>query len=321
MNTLTKIAAIGLVVLAALLGFFAYRIASAPTPVAPARPAATANGPQIASTPTNPVMVAVGAIPAGKTLIASDLQVVRWPVVPLQAIVNPSDAIGKTVKFDIAAGEAITTNQLVQGLANYLKPDERAVSIATDELVGVANTVSPGDFVDIFLTLDKAGEVPGAQTRLVLSRVRVLAYGARSVDGPVGASASNPPPARGSPQYVEPRYTILAIPLDKVNELLLAAKSGRLSFALRSPHDDSLPDTTLFATREPVLPGKAGLSASQKLLLSAPENLAFAGDSLVQLAGPLPPAQTKFSAPRKRASGAGRTLQVIRGGQSQLVPY
>jgi pilus assembly protein CpaB len=235
-------------------------------------------------------------------------------------IANEGDAIGKILKLDVSAGEPIMPSQLAQGLANYLNPDERAVSIATDELVGVANSVTPGDFVDIFITLDKTAEVMGGQTRLMLSHIRILAYGANTIDGPL--TPSNTTNVRNGPPAAIPRTAILAVPLANVNELLLASKAGRLSFALRSPKDNAEPDTTLFASREPVLPGKPGLSIAQKAVLAMPVNAAYAGESLAQFGGAPPPLQTKPLARRQALrSGAGRSIQVIRGNQSETLRY
>jgi pilus assembly protein CpaB len=332
MNTLTKIAALVLVLMAVLLGFMAWRMASAPPPVvAPVINAPTSAAPQVAL-PTFPVLVAAVPIAAGHALVAEDLVVARWQVALPQGFADASGAIGKTLKIDVGVGEPVLRGQIVSGLSAYLGPDERAVSIAVDDVLGVSNAVTPGDLVDIFISFDKGTEVDSGQTRLLLSRVRVLAYGSRSLDGP-SSEAGPAAPARGSVPN-SARTAVLALPLQRVNELLLASKAGRLQMALRSPQDMAVPDTQLFAARAPVLTAKPGLSADEKAALALPVNEAFAGDSLVQLGGqktvpPPPPtgasafAGAAHAAPTaRRATGEPmRKIEIIRAGQPGVVEY
>jgi pilus assembly protein CpaB len=195
--------------------------------------------------------------------------------------------------------------QLPQSYASRLNPGERALAVPVDELVAAGNRILPGDYVDVFLNLrapgglDREGQ---AQARLLLSRLRVLSYGAadttpgtphaatpeanaeatdsRAADirgsSATSASGNAPAPARSA---------VLAVPVDQANRLLLGAQQGKLFLALRNPDDAGLPDQALFAAAAAVLRPRRELNPEQRLALASPENDAFAGLDANALAG------------------------------------
>ncbi|SAI58503.1 Flp pilus assembly protein [Bordetella ansorpii] len=317
MSTVTKIAAALLVMLAVALGFLAYRLAtqSPPPPPPAAQPTAAP------ARATVPVVVAARAIPAGERIAADALKIEQWHAQPTQAYATTEKLVGEYARLDIAAGQPLGDALLAKGLARYLQPGERAVTIPVDETSGVQNRVLPGDVVDLFFVLDRGAEVPGTQTRLLQSRVKVLAYGLKSVDGPPAGEEQASAPGQSRSPPPAPRNAVLAVPVDKVNELLLAAKSGRLQMALRAPQDEAMPDPDLFPARMPVLAAKPGLTAEQQAQAKDPVNAAYAGEVLPQLAGP-PPAPESRPRPRPAAaSGGGRSIEVVRGTDVQSVRY
>ena len=91
---------------------------------------------------------------------------------------------GAIVRTDVAVGDPILPSMLAHGMASLLQPGERALAVAVDEVSGGGNRILPGDFVDVFFMLDKSAEVQAGQARLLQSQLRVLAYGANSLDGP-----------------------------------------------------------------------------------------------------------------------------------------
>lgn len=314
-SNISKIVAVVLVALALILGVFAFRLARQPAPAAP--PAASAPSEQPDA--RHEVVVAARAIAAGQAIAAGDLKTERWPVAPALAQQDPRALVGRYVRVDVAAGEPVLESALSRGIAAHLEPGERAVTVAIDEVAGAAGRIQPGDRVDVFFSLARGNEVQGTQSRLLQSRVRVLAYGDDSVDGPVpGAPQRAEPNSRGRAQAT-PRQAILAVPVEQVNELLLASRSGALQLALRAPEDEDAPDRALFPEREPVLAGKPGLSPEQRAVLAAGINRAYAGDSLPSLSGP-PPAPPVRTAARA-GGGSSRTIEVVRGGERETVRY
>lgn len=311
MNTATKLFAILLFLLAVILGIFAVLLARQPAPApAPvvAQPAAdTATAPTTPPVPTVSVVVAARPVAAGQVIGADDLRLADWGAMPGGGFGQTAEVLGQVTRFELRENEAITQHDLASGLALRLSEGERAVAIAVDPVLGVAHQIQPGDWVDVFFTLPRLGaDVQRHQARLLLSRVRVLAYGDRSVDGETASDG------RGSASAAT---AVLAVPLDAVNDLLLARGSGALQLALRSPLDAAVPAVALFPPNVPVLTGRAGLSATEREQLSLPENQAYAGLDLPGLAGPLPtpPAPPRRAAPR----GAAGTIEVIRGSSTQ----
>jgi pilus assembly protein CpaB len=319
MSSLSKIVAGMLLVAGLALAFVAWRLASAPaSPPASVAPAPVAAAPA-EPVKLHPVVVASGPIAAGTRIdSAKMLTVAQWQVALSGSFADTAPLEGAVTRVDVAAGDPIVPSLLTQGLARQLKPGERAVAIAVDEVIGGGNRIVPGDMVDVFFMIEKSAEVAVGQARLLQSQVRVLAYGRTSVEGPDEKSVLQ----QGGPGQPA-RTAVLAVPVERVNELMLASRAGRLQLALRPVGDDSVPDAQLFAQRGTVLPVRADLTPEQREALLSGPNRAFAGESLAQLDGTTPAARTPASrAPgRAQGSGGGRTVEILRGDKSERVRY
>lgn len=315
MSRLAQVLAVILVLLAVLLGVFAFNLARQPAqqtePVQRLAPA-----PQAVAAVK--VAVAARAAGAGEVLTAEDIRLADWPTAPEEGFSTVEPLLGRILRFDVNAGAALTESQLASGLAVHLQDGERAVAVAVDEVLGIGNRVQPGDWVDVFFTLPRVGEdAQRNQARLLLSRIRVLAYGRASVDGP-------PPHEEGerddrnTRRGAQPATAVLAVPVAWVNDLLLARTNGKLQLALRSPLDLAGPDVGLFPEPGTVLAGRRGLTAEEQAVLKSADNRAYAGADLMGLAGPLP-----GNPPRRAPStGAARPgLEVVRGTQSRQEVY
>ncbi|MEI2415644.1 Flp pilus assembly protein CpaB [Orrella sp. JC864] len=318
MSNISKILAAALVLLALILGLFALRLARQPAP--PPESAVQRQAEPQQPQPSVGVVVAARAIEAGRQLTAEDLKVEQWQLAPALAHRDPQPLVGEYVRVALGAGEPVLQSALMRGLSAYLEAGERAVTIPIDEVVGAAGRILPGDRVDVFFSLARGNEVQGTQSRLLQSRVRVLAYGGDSLDGPVRAQDEGEAANRGRNPPAAPRNAILAVPVEQVNELLLATRSGTLQLALRAPEDTQLPDKELFAERAPVLTGRPGLSSEQRARLDEGINKAYAGDSLPALSGPAPAAAPVRTAARP-ASGGQRSIEVVRAGERENVRY
>ncbi|MDY0273666.1 MAG: Flp pilus assembly protein CpaB [Advenella sp.] len=318
MNNFTKIVAIGLVLLAAILGFFAYKMSTAPKPE-PVVVVQQVERPVVASKPTQAVILAAKNILAGQVIQADMLKQDQWPSVPGSGFTNTEDLVGKVVRFDIAAEEPITKGLLAMGIAAYLNDGQRAITIPVDEIVGAGNLVAPGDIVDVFFTLNSKGDV-GAQSRMLLPQIRVLAYGDNTVDGPATPPANDERQQRT--RATPARIAMLAVSLEDVNKLLLATRNGKLQLALRAPHDENQPDLALFPEPEPVLKGKPDLTPEQLAALEDAGNMAYAGMSLPDLSGELQEDDDDLpDTPVVKQGNSGNSVQIIRGTQIENVKY
>jgi pilus assembly protein CpaB len=329
MINLTKIVAAILVLLAIAMGGYAWMLSrQAPAPVAASAAPVPAKASQA---PVYPVVVAAKPLPAGVAIPADALRVERLTINPAGAFQDAGVAAGRVPVLDLAEGTPVMENQLVSGLAVRIGEGERAVAVKADEVMGVGNRIQPGDFVDVFVTLKSDGkDVDRSQARLLLSRKRVLAFGAVSVDSmqsKVGDKA-----AAQQAQRVEPaRTAVLAVSVDDVNRLSIADNSGKLLLALRNPTDMSEPDPKLFAELPTALQPAAPKAGDPKRAPLEGLDRAQAGLTAADLVtggkGPAGRAQVAevrpvVATPRAAASSrGGLQVEVIRGERSETMNY
>lgn len=318
---LTKIIAALLVLVALALGVYAWVLSRQPVPPPPA--AIAADSAMKEQKVLFPVVVTTRAVPAGEPMAAESLRVERLPINPAGAFQEVEKAVGGIPVADMGEGTPVLANQLVTGLALHVLTGERALAVKADEIMGVGNRIRPGDFVDVFFTLKTdSKEIERSQARLLLSRMRVLAYGSASVDGSPSQMAEGK--AAQSQQRAESaRTVVLAVPVADVNRLALGEATGRLLLALRHPTDLSEPDPALFAelpTALQPIPVKAGLPARKPL-----ESIdrAQAGLTTVDLATGGNPTQARGTTTvvRSASSSTPRSPTAVRAPRNAEVEF
>lgn len=307
MNKATKIIAIALVLAGLALAVFALILGHRPAPPVP-----PAGSPALAA--QHAVVVAAQALAPGVPITAAALKLTPMTNPPAGSYASAADVIGQVPVVAVAAGAPIMPGTLAHGLATQLADGERAVAVPVNALSAVGNRIKPGDYVDVFFSL-RLGQNPAvAQSRLLASRVRVLAYGAATLDNRNGGAKKGATAAPAS-------TAVLAVPVNSVNRLTLAAQNGKLTLALRAPNDNEVSDPTLFPRPATVLMARSNLDQAQHEALQNPDNRAYAGLALGQLAGrddashPAPAVHMNGGARRER------TVQVIRGARQQAEPY
>jgi pilus assembly protein CpaB len=301
---MTKIAAGMLIAVAVMLGLYAWVLSRHAAPVAPVAKAAIAEA-------TFPIVVATRVLPAGAPITTDGLRVVMLPMRPTGAFSDASLVTQRIPLADIGANVPVLEAQLSSGFAEQVAPGERAVAVHVDEASAVGNRVRPGNFIDVFFTLKREGasvgagaEVTRSQTRLLLSRVRVLAFGS-TVSG-----AGNPA------QFgVGARTAVLAVPTADVDRLELADSAGRVLLALRNPRDPDVLDSTL-PEESPRVVGMGARTSGVAAV--APSMQAAAGVSLSTLAGDARPV-VHVATRRTSPAYAGSGIEVIRGGRAQTL--
>ena len=171
------------------------------------------------------------------------------------ALTSMSDAVGRVATVPIPRGSQVTGTGLQEGgreaLAFQVPRGMRAVSIAVNDVSGVAGLVKAGNFVDLVGIFEygvPSGSSGGQQTytqerteTLTLAQnVQVVAVGAEvkgaasAPRAPAGAQnqAAVPPPERITVQNM----TLLLTPA-QVQEVVLAQHVGTLTISLRSNLD------------------------------------------------------------------------------------
>ncbi|PXV55334.1 pilus assembly protein CpaB [Dyella jiangningensis] len=318
MHNVSRIAAILLVVLATVLALAAFSLGKRRQEAPPAAPpVAAAPAAPVAPAKTAHVVVAAQMLLGGEVISATSLREVAVSSAPEGSYEQPELLVGEVPRVNIPEGTVITASLLSNPIAMQLRPGERALAVPVDEISGVGYRVQPGDYVDVVLTLKIADPSANGMTigkehsesRLLASRLRVLAYGVRDLPR-LGVAA----PASTKTETTEPppKMAVLAVPLDDIDPLVLGAQSGKLSLALRHPGDDGMPSNLLFPLPSTVLAPRGDLTGEQRGWLASPENRAYAGVDEPGLVG-----RSKMAAPRpasRAASPAG--LEIIRGSSS-----
>ena len=214
------------------------------------------------------VLIAAQFIPIGSVVGPAQVTSQPWPknLVNPNFVIDGSDpagVVGKVTRSSFQEGEPFSLSKLSgpgEGsfLAGSLPKGFRAVTINTDETLGVAGFVFPGDKVDVMIThrvpkWDQLRDSADMQdvTETLLGNVSVLA-----VDQIANAQeiAANSPQQQqqqqqgGAPPstiHVARTATLMVSPVD-AQKLRLGEKIGQLSLALRSVEDrDSVDMATL----------------------------------------------------------------------------
>jgi pilus assembly protein CpaB len=179
---------------------------------------------------TQPLVVAAVPLPLGTRLDANNVRVIQWPssqpVVGMFARVE--DVVGRANITALAENEPVLEAKLAPkesgaGLSSTIPEGMRALSVAVNEVIGVAGFVIPGTTVDVLVT-GRATGVADNITRTILEDVRVLAAGQKIEQD-----------RDGKPQTVAV-ITLLLSP-DDVTKLTMASTQGRIQLALRNTVD------------------------------------------------------------------------------------
>lgn len=181
-----------------------------------------------------PLVVAAKPVPAKAVLLPDMLiikQIPRAYMLPNVAT-RTEDVLGKVTTVALSEGEPLFTNKVVTqdrgaGLSHHIPQGLRAVTIAVNEIIGVAAFPEPGDSVDVLATFSK--EIAGYdRTLVILEGVKVLSV-VRDVE------------ARGGQFQRDLKgYTslTLAVTPQQATTLVWSEEKGRLRVVLR-PNDST----------------------------------------------------------------------------------
>jgi len=213
------------VVLAVLASWFVYRqIRQAPVV-------------QRQQVPATQIVVAAMPLPLGTRLDQHDLRLVPWPgnePVP-GMFTRMQDVVGRALITGVVQNEPILESKLAPreagaGLPATIPEGMRAVSVAVNQVIGVAGFVQPGTMVDVIAVGSPGGGGGGGGEQLsktVLENIKVLAAGQQVTQD-----------AQGKPHTV-PVVTLLVSPED-ADKLTLAATQARIQLALRNTIDTKI---------------------------------------------------------------------------------
>lgn len=233
-----------------------------------------------------PVVVLLRDIAPFVKITAADVTVEKLRTAPAGSLGNVDQVIGRTPWRPLSAGSWLNEESFEPGsqLARMIRPGERALAVAVDEVINVGGQLAPGDYVDVLLFLRKDESNPQASAQLVVPAVRVLVVGSQSGltnDGqPSSPARSDDERLKQEQQRMAARSVVLAVPEPLLNRLMLASGAGVLRLAVRSADEQQLAKYWAgendVATRLDT-PRRDLLEFSQLSLAAPPKPLAVAG--------------------------------------------
>ena len=181
-----------------------------------------------------PLIVASGDIPIGTKLDTTQMKssVIPKSSMPAGSFSDSKELVGRVVVRHLSPGDAITEQKLMPkdgaqmaGIMTYIVPKgHRAITVAVNEVAGVAGFVAPNNRVDVVLTTPIPNNTKGENiSKIVLQNVTVLATGQVTEQ------------KEGKPVVV-PTVTLDLTP-DDSEKLVLAASKGSLQLLLRNVVD------------------------------------------------------------------------------------
>ena len=216
---------------------------------------------------TEHIVVAASAMPLGTRVDASNLKLIPWPAGQPVAgtFTSIEQCANRALITPVAANEMILDSKLAPkesgaGLPAVIPEGMRAMSVAVNDVIGVAGFVTPGTMVDVLVTGKLVGPNHSEEdtiTRTILENVRVLAAGQKIEQD-----------REGKPQTV-PVITLLVSPQDAAR-LAMASTQGKIQLALRNTVDTkrveppSVLEANLFAGTSSQTPAPAPKKAAVK---------------------------------------------------------
>ena len=202
------------------------------------------------------IVVAAADIPIGTVISQPQVRVASWPKdsIPPGSAQLTDAVVNRVAIRPITRGDAVTEQKLKpksggagSGFMTYVVPEgHRAVTVAVNEVAGVAGFLTPNDRVDVIVTTQVPGNEKESISKIILENVPILATGQVTDQ------------KEGKPVVV-PTVTLDLSPADS-EKLVLAASKGPLQMLLRNI-TDSAQVNSKGATISKVLSGMERLPA------------------------------------------------------------
>jgi pilus assembly protein CpaB len=217
----------------------------------------TPNQPQATAATTASVVVAASDIPLG-TVVTEDLFTTRTIAVPsieTNALGDVSQAVGKTTRTNITAGQQVHSTDFQNRAVPLTVPaGKRAFPVQVNELTGVLNLLDVGDTVDLIISL-RGDAFPVVQVLadgsvtvvsginplsvklpLLLQDIQII--GVLDAPAPAPAEGQAAPAASQKPAITGAnKLLVLAVTPQQAEVLLFARTTGTLDAILRPPSD------------------------------------------------------------------------------------
>ena len=158
---------------------------------------------------------------------------VKMPSAYIQpgTVTTLDQVVGVVVREQIVSGEQISERRLIRegksvGFTGMIPRDKRAVTVAVNEVKGVAGFVKAGDYVDVIVTFDTAA-VGEDISHVVMQNILVLAA---NRDTEIAAAE---PPKDSTKEISKTGTVTVAVTPDEAAKLTLSEEKGKIRLALR----------------------------------------------------------------------------------------
>ena len=215
-----------------------------------------ANADQTAS-----ITVASRALTFGSPIVADDVREVAWPVKskPQGSFTNFAElakdgrriVISPFVRDEPIIASKVSAPNGSASLSTAIEKGKRAVTVAVDDVRGVAGFIFPGDFVDVVLTRTNNSNGPPDFAEVILQHVKVLA-----IDQMAGDRQEHPMVAKAVTVEGSPEQAL---------KILLAANVGKLSLILRQPAEVAMAPDAKITDRDLFGSDSAAVAESPRL--------------------------------------------------------
>jgi pilus assembly protein CpaB len=166
---------------------------------------------------------------AGETIRPASVVLLDWPNnTPLEgAFTKLEEVAGRTLLYPLSKGQPILERQLYTGtgvgLSMKIPDGMRAISLRSDQVVGVAGFLLPGTHIDVLVTY-RTANVPDPVTTTVLQDAQIIAAGQKTQPDPDGKATT------------VDVVTLLVTP-QNAEKVVLASTQGTVHFVLRNGSD------------------------------------------------------------------------------------
>ncbi len=183
---------------------------------------------------TGTVVVAAAPLGFGAQLTPDNVTEVSWSssTLPDGAFATVKDLLKdgrRVVLTPLVRNEPVVKSKVTEpgqrgSLSTLIEDGKRAVTVAVDDVKGVAGFIFPGDFVDVVLTRTNNENGPQNFSEVILQHVKVLA-----VDQVAGERQEHPTVAKA---------VTVELTSEQSLKVLLATNIGKLSLILRQAQED-----------------------------------------------------------------------------------
>lgn len=169
-----------------------------------------------------------------KTKITPDMVAeVKMPSAYIQpgAVISLNKVVGIVAREHIVSGEQISERRLVRdgksvGFTGIIPRDKRALTVAVNEVKGVAGFIKAGDYVDVVVTFDTAA-VGEDVSHVVMQNILVLASN-RDTE-----TVATEPGKDGAKEVSKNATVTVAVTPDEAAKLTLSEEKGKIRLVLR----------------------------------------------------------------------------------------